>query len=255
MSCGSGSSGGQKVDVTKEMENHAVQLMLNGQSPVDAMRDAGCNYETGSRDYGRVYKRFKRRKDRKEKRPTKKQKQLASQAERESTASKKRPTKKKDKTKQLASQAEKQLTASKKSQAEKELAAFKLMVEKQTGPEKAMIDAGFCFVCVKISLFTRLHHFFAGCNYSVGSSDYHRVYQRFWRTTRKAQQKATAAQAVQASRQLDLFKEKQESLQCFKHESNRALEEANRQVERCRLLEKNGGSGTGTKESKYEVSK
>ena len=72
MSSGSVSSGGQKVDVTKEMEKHAVQLMLNGQSPADAMRDSGCNYETDSRDYGRVYKRFKRGKERKEKRPTKK---------------------------------------------------------------------------------------------------------------------------------------------------------------------------------------
>ena len=72
MSSGSVSSGGQKVDVTKELEKHAVQLMLNGQSPADAMRDSGCNYETDSRDYGRVYKRFKRGKERKEKRPTKK---------------------------------------------------------------------------------------------------------------------------------------------------------------------------------------
>ena len=216
MSSGSVSSGGQKVDVTKEMEKHAVQLMLNGQSPTDVMKDSGCNYETGSRDYGRVYKRFKRGKERKEK----------------------RPTKKKDRSKQLASQAEKELTTSKKPQSEKELTALNLILEKKIGPEKAMIDVGFCFVCVKISLFTRLHHCFAGCNYSVGSSDYHRVYQRFWRKSRETQQKVTAAQSVQASRQLDLFKEKQESLQCFKHESNRALEEANRQGKRCRLLEK-----------------
>ena len=61
MSSGSGRSGGQ-ADVRKEREKHAVELMLNGQSPVDAMEESGCNYEVGSRDYGRVYKRFSRKK-------------------------------------------------------------------------------------------------------------------------------------------------------------------------------------------------
>ena len=42
MSSGSVSSGGQKVDVTKEMEKHVVQLMLNGQSPADAMNVISC---------------------------------------------------------------------------------------------------------------------------------------------------------------------------------------------------------------------
>ena len=202
MSSGSGRSGGQQAQVSKEMEKRAVELMLNGQSPADAMRESGCNYEVGGRDYGRVYKRFTRRK----KCPGKKKKVKTNN--------------------QLASQSE------------KELAACKSMLEKQTGPLEAMIDAGFCFFCVKICLFIRLYHFFAGCNYSTSGSDYRRVYQRFWRKTTKAQQKATAAQTEQASRQLKLFQEKQESLQFFKRQANRAEEEANRQGERCRLLEK-----------------
>ena len=99
------SAGGSGEVSRKDMEKRAVELMINGQSPQDAMKESGCNYKVGGRDYGRVYKRFTRRK--------------------------KRKGKKKVTAMQLVSQAEKESTA------------FKLMTEQKIRPADAMTEAGF----------------------------------------------------------------------------------------------------------------
>ena len=46
----------------KEKEQLAIQLMLKGESPKDAMTNSGCNYKNSSREYFKVYKRFTRKK-------------------------------------------------------------------------------------------------------------------------------------------------------------------------------------------------
>ena len=49
-------------DMMKEKEQLAIQLMLKGESPKDAMTNSGCNYKNSSREYFKVYKRFTRKK-------------------------------------------------------------------------------------------------------------------------------------------------------------------------------------------------
>ena len=101
----------------KEKEQLAIQLMLKGESPKDAMTNSGCNYKNSSREYFKVYKRF-----------TRKKKALARE---------------KAKEKAMANALTAQASVGSE---EKEATVVKLMLQKKINPQTAMIEAG-CHAC------------------------------------------------------------------------------------------------------------
>ena len=68
-----------------QREERAVQLMINGVKPKDAMKISGCNYSIGGKNYRRIYKRvYRKRKKKEESQKSSKVRRLESQLEQHS---------------------------------------------------------------------------------------------------------------------------------------------------------------------------